>query len=124
MHRTGYQSYLENEIRTSDPLKLIGLLYRGVMDTVELARQRLREGDIRGRSQAITKGLAILHELTVSLDHRKAGDLSARLAALYDYIERLLIDANVKQHETPLIEASKLLSELLAAWQACRPVDP
>jgi flagellar secretion chaperone FliS len=121
MHSNGYRSYVENDVLTADPLKLVQLLYEGALEAVESARQHLRAGDIRARSQAITKGLAILHALSAALDHDKGGELSVRLGRLYDYIERLLIDANAKQQEGPLVEAHELLNELLEAWRGCTP---
>jgi len=122
MQNSGYRSYLENDVLTADPLKLVQLLYEGALEAVESAQRHLRAGDIRGRSQAINKGLAILHGLTAALDHAKGGELSVGLARLYDYIERLLIDANAEQQEGPLIEAHRLLNELLEAWRGCMPV--
>ena len=123
MHN-GYQNYFENEILAADPLKLVQLLYRGALEALECARRHLRSGDIRARSRAITKALAILHELSSSLDHSKGLELSTSLAEMYDYIERLLIDANTRQVEAPLKEAEQLLTTLLEAWQALAPVEP
>lgn len=118
MHN-GYRNYLENEVLTADPLKLVQLLYRGALDAVDAARGHLRSGDIRSRSHAITKALSILHELSSSLDHAQGGDLSRTLAELYDYIERLLIDANAHQSDGPLGEAERLLSTLIEGWEGC-----
>ena len=122
--QNGYQNYFENEILAADPLKLVQLLYRGALEALECARRYLRSGDIRARSQAITKALAILHELSSSLDHSRGMELSASLAEMYDYIERLLIDANTRQVEAPLKEAEQLLTTLLEAWQALTPAEP
>ena len=119
MHTNAYRSYLENEVLTAEPLKLIQLLYEGALEAVESAERHLREGDIHARSQAITKALRIMHALTSALDHHQGGELSARLARLYDYIERLLIEANAKQEEAPLIEAHRLLNTVLEGWRGC-----
>jgi flagellar protein FliS len=118
MYNDGYHSYFENEVLASDSLKLVQLLYQGALGAIEAARGHVRAGDIRERSRAITKAFSILHELTASLDHKQGGELSQRLAALYDYAERLLIAANADQVEGPLIEAQQLLNGLLEAWQA------
>jgi len=116
-----YRSYLENDVLTADPLKLVQLLYEGAIEAIESARRHLGAGDVWARARAITKALAILHALTASLDHAKGGELSVRLAGLYDYIERLLIDANSKQEERPLVEARQLLNVLMEGWRGCTP---
>lgn len=128
MHTDAHRSYLEGEILAADPLKLVQLLYRGALDAVQAARQHLNAGEIPNRSRNINKALSIVNELMLSLDHARGEGLSRELVELYDYIQRLLIAANVKQSEAPLIEAEKLLQTLLDAWQQCcvstAPVPP
>ncbi len=118
MHNV-YQNYLEHEVLTADPLKLVILLYRGAVDSVGAARRHLASRDIRARSRSITKALGIVAELSQSLNRSQSGDFGSELAKLYDYIQRLLIEANVKQTDGPLAETEKLLTTLLDAWQQC-----
>ncbi len=115
----GYKTYFENEVREATPLKLILLLYQGALDSIASARRYLRAKDIRARSRAITKALTIVIELSLSLNHEAGGGLSKNLAAIYAYVERLLIKANAEQCEPPLLEAERLLSTLLEAWTQC-----
>ncbi len=114
-----YESYMEAEILSADPVKLVCLLYNGALSAIDAGRQALAAGDIRGRSQAITKAQKIVNELALSLDHKKGGALSKELVELYDYILRLLLEANTKQVEPPLVEAGSLLRTLLEAWEKC-----
>lgn len=124
MRTTAYESYLENEVLTADPLKLVQLLYRGALETIGNARRYLASGDIQSRSKAIAKALNILNELVQSLDHAKGGELSRNLLRLYDYAQGLLIDANARQTDDPLAEAERLLSTLFEAWLQCDPATP
>jgi flagellar protein FliS len=119
MRANGYQNYLEDQILTANSMKLVELLYRGALDSIAAARRHLRSGDIRSRSQAITKAMSIVTELSLSLDHQAGGSLSRHLEELYGYTEHLLIQANLGQCEAPLIEAERLLSTLLEGWNAC-----
>lgn len=113
-----YQTYMEDEILTADPIQLIQLLYRGALDSITAARRHLKLGDIGARSRAISKAMAIITELALSLDHKKGGDVSKNLAELYAYTEQLLIEANARQSDPPLEEAERLLSTLLEGWQS------
>jgi flagellar secretion chaperone FliS len=119
MYTNLHKNYLESEIMSAGPVKLVELLYRGAIDSVAAARGSLQNGDIMGRSRKISKAVAILNELARSLDHSKAEDLSRRLAELYDYMARRLNDANFQQTEAPLIEVNGLLNVLIEAWQQC-----
>jgi flagellin-specific chaperone FliS len=55
-------SYLEQEILSADGIELIRILYRAALDSVDRARACLAQGDIAGRSKAISKTVAILAE--------------------------------------------------------------
>jgi flagellar protein FliS len=119
MRTKRYQESLDDDILTAEPVRLIQMLYRGAVDSITTARRYLKLGDIRARSGAISKAMAIVTELSLSLDHTKGGDLSKNLAELYAYAEKLLIQANREQSDPPLAEAERLLSTLLDAWESC-----
>src|SRR5271170_1151470 len=97
MRLNGYQTYLENEVLSASPLKLIQMLYAAALDSISLARRCVRAGDIRARSRAITKAMRIVTELSRCLNREAGGDLSQNLANVYGYVLRLLIDGNVRQ---------------------------
>jgi flagellar secretion chaperone FliS len=119
MRTNGYQTYLENEILSASPVRLIQMLYTAALDSIASARRCLRAGDIRARSRAITKTMRIVTELSRSLNREAGGDLSQNLANVYGYVIRLLVESNAKQLETPLDEAERLLSTLAEAWAEC-----
>ncbi len=114
-------AYVENEILQADPIRLVQMLYRGALLATGRARVHLREGDIPARSRQITKASEIINELTLSLDHQRGGELARNLVELYDYMQRILQDANFRQVEEPLAELEQLLGTLLEAWEQCGP---
>ncbi|MCD6030828.1 MAG: flagellar protein FliS [Thermomicrobiales bacterium] len=118
MSHTGHDAYLEGRILSADPLELVRLLYQGCSDAVREARRRLADGDIAGRSRAITRAYEILAELIYSLDRERGGEIGERLALLYDYMQRRLIEANCRQEDAPLAEVVSLLATLGEAWES------
>ena len=109
--------YLQAEVLSADPIKLVQLLYRGAIDNVVTARRHLAAGEIRQRSKSITKAWEILLELIRSLDHSHGGDLSKNLASLYTYMQKRLMEANSQQSDRQLQEVEALLTTLLDGWQ-------
>jgi flagellar protein FliS len=109
--------YLQAEVLSADPVKLVQLLYRGAIDAVVTARRHLAAGEIRQRSKSITKAWEILLELIRSLDHGQGGDLSRNLASLYTYMHKRLMEANSQQSDKQLQEVETLLNTLLDGWQ-------
>lgn len=122
MANDAYLKYLEGEVLAADPVKLIRLLYDGAIDAVAQARCHLISGDIRGRSRAVNRALAILSELTQSLNHDVGGTLSTELAAIYDYAQRRLLEGNYSQADSPFEEVQGLLTTLLRGWERCEPL--
>ena len=112
-----YQEYLDNEVLTAEPIKLIQLMYRGAIDSIAGARTALASGDIATRSRLISKAVAIINELALTLDHSQNPELCKNLVELYDYAARRLNEANAQQIDGPMAEIVGLLSDLLGAWQ-------
>ena len=127
---TGYlkvDRYLETEIFSADPVKLVCMLYRGAIEATVVARRHLKAGEIRERSREIMRVSAILRELTESLDPHYE-EISLPLRDLYSYMQKQLLAANAQQIDAPLAEVEELLSTLLEGWKsaipAALPVSP
>jgi flagellar protein FliS len=120
MWQTAHDAYLENRILSADPVELVRLLYHAAIDAVRESRRHLAAGDIRERSNAISRSCGILIELAGSLDQTRGGELSQRLAQLYDYMHWRLIHANCEQSDAPLAEVLGLLVTLSEAWDGLK----
>ncbi len=124
MWNNGHDAYLESRVLSADPIELVNMLYQACTAAVRDARNHLTEGRIVDRSRAINRAFEILVELNSSLDHERGGEFSQRLAQLYDYMRRRLLDANTQQADPPLTEVLGLLSTLSEAWEGIRPAEP
>ncbi|MBV8903998.1 MAG: flagellar export chaperone FliS [Acidobacteriia bacterium] len=116
MYQSAHDAYLESRVLSAGPLELIEMLYQGAIGAVEDARNHLRNGRIAERARAISKACAILGELTASLNHEAGGELPGRLAGLYGYMQRKLLEANFQQSDSQLAEVLRLLSTLSEGW--------
>jgi flagellar protein FliS len=117
MWHRAHETYLQDRILSADPVELVALLYQACASAVEDARRHLAAGRIPARARSISKACDILLELTISLDHQRGGTLSQRLAQLYGYMHRRLLEANFRQSDEPLAEVGGLLATLREAWQ-------
>src|SRR5579872_5728220 len=109
-NRSSHNRYLESEILSADPLKLVRILYRAAIEAASAARRHLAAGQIADRSRQITKAWEILVELSRSLDRGAGGEISGALGELYPYMQRRLLDANFEQSDAPLAEVEQLLT--------------
>jgi flagellar secretion chaperone FliS len=115
--------YFEQVILSASPVELVRLMYQRAIALVTDARDHLKAGRIRERSQSISRTHAILAELLVSLDCEKAPEMAGNLKRLYCYMQERLLEANFSQKDAPLEETARLLRTLADAWQEVPEID-
>ncbi len=120
MWNSGHDAYLETKVLAAHPVELISLLYQACTEAVRDARSYLAAGQIAERSREINKACTIVIELATSLDHQRGGEISQRLALLYDYMQRRLLEANMQQSDAALADVLGLLTTLSEAWAGVR----
>ncbi len=126
MMRSPAQSYakvgIEAAVESSDPHRLILMLFDGAITAVSLAKIHMDAGDIPQKGMAISKAIDLVtNGLLASLDMESGGDLAGRLAGLYDYMAQRLLFANLKNSAAALDEVSELLTSLRDAWAEIAP---
>ena len=110
-------AYLENMVRTASPAKLIELLYQRAVELLKEAEKFIIDKDYVKANENLKKAQDIVTELNLSLDMEKGGQIAQNLRALYNYMFRRLIDANVKKDVEAVKEVREMLEELLDAWR-------
>jgi flagellar protein FliS len=113
---------VQTGVMGASPHRLIVMLYQGARQAIARARMHLQQGNIPERGKAISNAISIIQNgLQQSLNLEVGGEVAARLDALYTYMERRLLDANVQQDEQMLVEVDRLLATLEEAWLAIAP---
>lgn len=104
-------------VSTASPHQLIVLLFEGARQALIVARAGIEAGDVPKKGAAITKAIdIILNGLRASLNLEEGGNLAQNLYALYDYMARRLLHANLNNDSAALDEVLNLLSEIHGAW--------
>ena len=110
---------LETGIASASPHKLIIMLYDGALASLLSAKANLAAGNIAVKGTAISKAITIIDNgLRASLDKEAGGEIAANLDALYDYMSRRLLHANIRNDVPAIDEVHRLLSDLRGAWVA------
>jgi flagellar protein FliS len=112
---------VETGVSGADPHRLILMLYQGAREAISQARMHLQQGNVPQRGEAIGKAIRIIAAgLQASLNKEVGGDIAARLDALYGYMTRRLLQANIEQSDEMLAEVNGLLATLEEAWAGIR----
>jgi flagellar secretion chaperone FliS len=117
MYASVTKSYQEANYLSADPLKLVCMCYEGAICSLKLAQESYIAQDYEAKGKALLKTLDIIHELNTSLDMDKGGAIAKNLRALYLFMTKALIDADLKSDLTVFGDVIRMLEELASAWQ-------
>jgi flagellar secretion chaperone FliS len=105
------------QIQDADPHTLVQLMLDGAVARVAAARGALEARDVPLKCALIGKAIGLVEGLRVSLDMERGGELAANLEALYLYMVRRLLEANVRSDAGLLTEVGSLLREVQLGWR-------
>ncbi|MGV6852832.1 MAG: flagellar export chaperone FliS [bacterium] len=107
---------LQGGIIDADPHRLIQMLYEGALTKLANAQAAMRTHKTADKGEAISSAILIIEGLNGLLDHDVGGDIATNLSALYGYMTRTLVDANVHDDMQKLEEVAGLIKEVKAGW--------
>lgn len=105
----------------ASPHQLIAVMVSTARERVRLAAASLERSDVPRKAHAISDACAIIGGLSSSLNMEAGGEIADGLAALYDYCQRRLLDANLNNDARPLHEIDDILGDIEAAWRQIAP---
>ncbi|MEK4223511.1 flagellar export chaperone FliS [Bacillus sp. FSL W8-0116] len=110
-----YQAYEKNAVSTASPGELTLMLYNGCLKFMLQAKKAIEDKNFEKKNTYIQKAQNIIRELMVTLNMDV--ELSKNLMAVYDYMNRRLIQANVKNDLEILDEVMEFITELRDTWK-------
>lgn len=110
-----YQSYQQNSVNTASPGELTLLLYNGCLKFIHQAQKAIADQNIEVKNTNIQKAQKIIQELMVTLNMDL--EISQNMMPLYDYMNRRLIEANIKSDTAILDEVEGLVTEFRDTWK-------
>lgn len=112
---TAFNAYKQNSVTTASPGELTLMLYNGCLKFLNRANEAIAEKNIQEKNTNIQKAQAIIDELNVTLNMDYP--ISKQMYALYEYMNRRLIEANIKNDTTIIDEVIGLTTEFRDTWK-------
>ncbi len=109
-----YQQYQQQSIMTASPGELVVMLYNGCIRFIKQAIECINSKDLTGAHKAILRAQDNILEFMSTLDMKY--EISHNLMALYDYLHRRLVEANVAKDVAILEEVLTFVTELRDTW--------
>lgn len=110
-----YQAYQQNSLNTASPGELTLMLYNGCLKFINLAKVAMEAKNIQEKNINMIKAQNIIQEFMVTLNMDVP--MSKDLMAMYDYMYRRLIEANIKNDTKILDEVAGYISEYRDTWK-------
>jgi flagellar protein FliS len=110
------QEYLKTKVMTASPEMLTLMLWDGAIRFAEQAKEAIRKKDIEGSFKALVRSQKIITELNSALNRNINPDLCGKLAALYNFIYRRLVEANITKDEKLVDDALEIMRHQRETW--------
>ena len=118
----GTQAYakieVESAVMSASQQQLVIMLFDGALSALVRARLFLADGNIPAKGLALSKAINIIENgLKVGLVENNGDELTQNLIALYAYMVRRLLHANVNNDASAIEEVENLLRNIADGWK-------
>ncbi|HOL48914.1 MAG TPA: flagellar export chaperone FliS, partial [bacterium] len=110
------KQYKETQIKTASQGQLILMMYDGAIKFLNISLTGFEKKKYDIVNNNIIKAQDIITELMLAL-RLEAGEIAKNLYSLYEYMNRRLIEANIKKNPEICKEILKMLEELRDVWR-------
>lgn len=117
-------AYTQATVTTNTPLDLIIMLYSGAIEYLERAANAIENKDLQAKIKCIDKAIAIISELSNSLNSESGGEITANLENLYLYMSKELVLANIKNDSDKISHIASLLKTIQEGWLDIKSRNP
>ncbi|HIA3488760.1 TPA: flagellar export chaperone FliS [Escherichia coli] len=118
----GTQAYaqigVESAVMSASQQQLVTMLFDGVLSALVRARLFMQDNNQQGKGVSLSKAINIIENgLRVSLDEESKDELTQNLIALYSYMVRRLLQANLRNDVSAVEEVEALMRNIAYAWK-------
>ncbi len=104
-------------VEGASPHQLIQMLFDGFHERLAQAKGAIQQKNYELKSKKISAAINIVLGLRGFLDHENGAELAAHLDGLYDYVQRTLWQASLKNDTALIDECARLIADVSVAWR-------
>jgi len=110
------QEYLKTKVMTASPEMLTLMLWDGAIRFAEQGKDAILKKEIEASYKSLVRAQQIVTEMISCLKHSVNPDLCGKLAALYNFIYRRLVDANLQKDAKLVDDALEIMRHQRETW--------
>lgn len=115
IQNNAYAAYAKNKIMTASPAELTLMLYEGAIKFCNIAIMAIDEKDMEKANTNIQKVENIITEFQATLNHKYP--IANDFDQIYAYLQKRLLEANIRKDTEILNEVLKHLRVLRDTWK-------
>ncbi|POZ58018.1 Flagellar protein FliS [Lysinibacillus sphaericus] len=112
---TAQNAYKQNSVTTASPGELTLMLYNGCLKFLSKAKLAIQDKNIQDKNTNLIKAQAIISELMATLNMDI--EVSKNMFALYEYMNRRLVEANIQNDVSIIEEVEGFVTEFRDTWK-------
>lgn len=109
-----YKNYQQNAIMSAGPEELTTMLYNRLVKDMKLAQEQVVNKDYQSANNSMCHAQDIISHLMNTLNTNL--EVGKNLEIMYDYMNRRLLEANIKKDVTILQEITGHAEEIRDTW--------
>lgn len=117
-----YEQYQQNAVHTASQEELVLMLYNGLLKFIKQGIFAFENKDNNSIHNNLIRAQEIVLHLNASLDEKY--EISKNLSALYDYMYRKLVEANMNKDPEIVNEVFGMAKEFRDTWQQAMKKSP
>jgi flagellar secretion chaperone FliS len=106
----------------ASPHQVIDTMLATLIARVAQAKGHITRNEISAKAEKLSRALAIVEALTMSLDPERGGEIARNLSLLYEHMSLVLTRANLHNDVELLDQVADLLRQLKSGWEGI-PVE-
>jgi flagellar secretion chaperone FliS len=108
----------QSAVEGASPHRLIQMLMEGALQRLAEAKGAIQRNKVNVKGEAIGKAISIVSGLRDALNIEVGGEMAQNLDDLYDYMQRQLLQSNLKDDENIIEEVIDLIKTIKSGWDA------
>ncbi|HAT1569316.1 TPA: flagellar export chaperone FliS [Kluyvera cryocrescens] len=118
----GTQAYaqigVESAVMSASQQQLVTMLFDGALSALIRARLFMQDGNLEGKGLSLSKAINIIENgLKIGLEEESKDELTQNMLALYAYMVRRLLQANLRNDSGAVEEVEGLMRNIADAWK-------
>lgn len=109
--------YQKTSVETARDIDLVIMCYEKAIQSLTQAQSHYEKDEFEEKAKKLQKALDIITHLQGCLNFEKGGQIARNLDALYTYMNKRMLEADIKHDPEGFCDVIKIMDELKGAWE-------